>query len=67
MTSLTTIERAFALARTGECTNVAEIRKRLRAEGFDQVDAHLSGPAIARQLRDLCNDARDDARDDAAA
>ena len=67
MTTTTTIERAFALARTGECINVAEIRKRLRAEGFDQVDAHLAGPAIARQLRDLCNDARDDARDDAAA
>ena len=61
MTSLTTIERAFALARTGDCTNVAEIRQRLRSAGFDQVDAHPAGSSISRQLRDLCNDARDDA------
>ena len=61
MTNPTTIERAFALARAGECANVAEIRQRLRSEGFDQVEAHLAGPAIARQLRDLCMDARDDA------
>lgn len=54
----TTLERAFALARSGSCANVHEIRTRLRAERFDQVDAHLAGPAIARQLRALCEDAR---------
>ena len=55
----TTLERAFALARSGSCANVHEIRARLRAERFDQVDAHLAGPAIARQLRELCIDARE--------
>ena len=59
MTVLTTIERAFALARSGSCANVNEIRARLRAERYDQVDAHLAGPAIARQLRELCVEARE--------
>ena len=54
----TTLERAFALARSGSCATVNEIRLQLRAERFDQVDAHLSGSSIARQLRDLCIDAR---------
>lgn len=59
MTSPTTLERAFALARSGDCSNVSDIRQRLRAERFDQVDAHLAGPAISRQLRELCVEARD--------
>ncbi|HWT13218.1 MAG TPA: hypothetical protein VN231_10735 [Allosphingosinicella sp.] len=59
MTNPTTLERAFALARSGDCSNVNDIRQRLRAERFDQVDAHLAGPAITRQLRELCAAARD--------
>ena len=58
MTALTTLERAFALARSGTCANVHEIRQQLRAERFDQVDAHLVGPTISRQLRELCLEAR---------
>jgi len=54
----TTLERAFALARSGSCASVNDIRLRLKAERFDQVDAHLAGPAIARQLRELCLEAR---------
>ena len=59
MTTPTTLERAFDLARSGECASVNDIRMRLKAERFDQVDAHLAGPAIARQLRLLCEKARD--------
>ena len=59
MTTPTTLERAFDLARSGECASVNDIRMRLKAERFDQVDAHLAGPAIARQLRLLCETARD--------
>ena len=58
MTELTTLERAFALARSGECLTINDIRARLKSERFDQVDAHLAGPAIARQLRTLCVEAR---------
>jgi hypothetical protein len=54
MTTLTTLERAFALARSGSCATVNDIRLQLRAERFDQVDAHLAGPTIRRQLGLLC-------------
>ncbi len=59
MTIPTTLERAFALARSGDCATVNDIRIALKAERFDQVDAHLAGPAIARQLRLLCEQARE--------
>ena len=58
MTQQTTIERAFTLARSGSCASVNDIRQRLRAERFDQVDAYLAGPSLSRQLRDLCQQAR---------
>lgn len=60
MTLPTTLERAFALARSGRYATVNDIRLQLRAERFDQVDAHLAGPALARQLRELCIEARGD-------
>ncbi len=50
----TTIERAFALARDGACLTVDDILQRLKAEGFDGVEAHLNGSSIRKQLRDLC-------------
>ena len=55
---LHTLERAFELARTGECTSVDDIRKRLKAEQYSQVDAHLAGASVRRQLLDLCREAR---------
>ena len=58
MTGPTTLERAFALARSGSCANVTDIRQQLRVERFELVDAHLAGPAITRQLRELCLEAR---------
>jgi len=57
----TTLERAFALARSGEHATVAAIRVALRRERCDQVEAHLAGPSITRQLRALCDAARRDA------
>jgi len=58
MEAPTTLERAFAIARSGTCATVAEIRLKLKRERFDQVEAHLSGPSINRQLRALCEQAR---------
>ncbi len=55
---LSTLERAFELARSGECASPAEIRLRLKRERFDSVEAHLQGPSITRQLRRLCDEAR---------
>jgi hypothetical protein len=54
----TTLERAFDLARSGRFASVNDIRLTLKRERFEQVDAHLAGFAIARQLRGLCNGAR---------
>ncbi len=53
-----TLERAFELARSGECSNTSEIRQRLKQERHDQVEAHLQGPSISRQLRLLCEQSR---------
>jgi hypothetical protein len=53
----TALERAFALARSGTCLGIADIKKRLAEEGhaINQID----GPALQRQLRELCNAARE--------
>lgn len=57
MTSrLTTLERAFALARSGEYAGVAEIRAQLKTEGYAL--HQLEGPSLMRQLRDLCGTAK---------
>ena len=58
MTTTSTLERAFELARSGTCASVNEIRQKLKAERFDQVDAHLAGSSISRQLRTLCVEAK---------
>ena len=48
----TALERAFELARSGECAGVSEVKARLRAEGFGP--EQITGPALSRQLRELC-------------
>jgi hypothetical protein len=58
MQAPTTLERAFALARSGRCASVQDIRLTLKHERFDQVEAHLAGPSLGRQLRALCDEAR---------
>lgn len=52
-----TVQSAFALARSGDCSSIDDIRRRLKRDGHDQVDAHLSGPSLIRQLRQLCAEA----------
>lgn len=58
MQTPTTLERAFALARSGRFASVNEIRLALKRERYDQVEAHLAGQAIAKQLRALCEAAQ---------
>ena len=60
---LHTLERAFELARAGDCTTIDDIRRRLKAEQYSQVDAHLSGSTVRRQLLDLCKAARGEPKD----
>ena len=48
----TIIERAFQLARDRDYRTVDDIRRKLKAEGYDSVESHLSGATIKRQLID---------------
>jgi hypothetical protein len=54
MDRISTIERAYQLARQGPCTSLTEIRKQLKRENLDAVDQHLSGRGLSRELIALC-------------
>ncbi|MDB5691109.1 MAG: hypothetical protein JWO81_172 [Alphaproteobacteria bacterium] len=51
--SKTTVERAFELARSGECNGMSEIAAQLKREWHEAVDAHLAGPSIRKELRKI--------------
>lgn len=53
----TTIERAYQLARSGDCASVQDIREQLIREHHESVEAHLRGPTIGNHLRALCTSA----------
>ncbi|TCP71362.1 hypothetical protein [Sphingomonas sp. PP-CE-1G-424] len=55
---ITTVERAFELARSGTCSSVNDLRQRLRREGYDAVHLHLHGASINKQLVDLMHAAK---------
>jgi hypothetical protein len=52
----TPIERAFQLAQSGDCDSLADIRKRLKSEGFSE--HYIYGVSLYKQLRQLMRDAR---------
>jgi hypothetical protein len=62
MSQTPTVERAFELARSGECLSVGDIRKRLKAENCEAVEAQLAGRAIQRALAALCLAAKESGR-----
>jgi hypothetical protein len=47
---ISTVERAFQLAREGACHSVNDIRDRLLREGYANVLNHTSGMSIKKQL-----------------
>jgi hypothetical protein len=55
---LTTVERAFELARTGSCRTIEEIAAQLKLENQEAVDAHLFGSSIRKDLRQACAEGR---------
>ena len=57
MSTDSTVQTAFALARSGDCASIEDIRRLLKLDRHDQVDAHLSSPSLTRQLRQLCAEA----------
>ena len=55
---LSTVERAFELARSGSYRTIDEIARRLKQEQLDNVDAHLGGTSIRKDLRQICAEMR---------
>ncbi|RST29419.1 hypothetical protein HMF7854_00150 [Sphingomonas ginkgonis] len=51
------VERAFQLARSGQCRSVAEIIRKLPEEDRQAVELHLATPAARRELILICSDA----------
>jgi hypothetical protein len=57
MTLPAPVERAFALARSGQCRSVAAIVRRLAEEDRPAVEEHLKIPAARRELILVCSEA----------
>jgi hypothetical protein len=49
------MERAFELASDSSCRSLDDIRRQLAAEQFSNVQGHLGGAAIRKQLKALIN------------
>lgn len=49
--SVSTVERALELARSGICRSVDDIRRALKSEGYEAVDSHLQGSSLTKQLK----------------
>jgi hypothetical protein len=49
--NLTALERAFELAKSGDCASVADLRKRLKGEGYSL--QKIVGRSLSRQLEML--------------
>jgi hypothetical protein len=50
--NLSALERAFQLARSGQVSNVEDVRKRLKQEGYD-ANAVYVGQSLRTQLKNL--------------
>jgi hypothetical protein len=53
--SLSTVERAYALARSGQFSNIATLKARLKADGCRAVDALLGQRSIQDHLEAICS------------
>ena len=57
MSEASSIERAFALARSGQYRSVSEIIRHLRADDRPAVEQHLKDHAARRELILMCSEA----------
>ncbi|MBB5730714.1 hypothetical protein [Sphingomonas prati] len=57
MTTISAIELAFDLARSGQCRSVSDIIRRLPAQERSVAEAHFAEPAARRELILMCSDA----------
>jgi hypothetical protein len=54
MLNVTTVERAYQLALSGECAGIEDIRRRLKSERFEAFDLHLTSRTLKSELRRIC-------------
>ena len=54
--TVTALERAFQLAKSGDCNSVTDMKKRLGAEGYSV--AQITGRVLSKQLDALIKAAR---------
>jgi hypothetical protein len=52
--NITSLERAFQLAHSGQCKTTADIELRLKAEGYST--NQVIGPTLMKQLRAVIDD-----------
>jgi hypothetical protein len=52
--TISTIERAYQLARAGRAADLAALKQQLKADGCRAVDALLSPRAIRAHLEAIC-------------
>jgi hypothetical protein len=57
MTKGSAIDRAFELARSGQCRSVSEVIRRLQPQDREAVEIHLTEPNARRELILICSDA----------
>jgi hypothetical protein len=57
MTKGSAIERAFDLAKSGQCRSVSEVIRRLPVEDRQEVQTHLTAHNARRELILLCSEA----------
>jgi hypothetical protein len=56
--TLSTIERAYQLARSGQVTDFLDLKKRLKSDGCRAVDALLAPRTLRGHLEAICAAAR---------
>lgn len=56
------IERAFEIARSGDCQSVPALGQKLVKEGFEGVSEHLNGDVLQKQLSALIKASQLDAQ-----
>jgi len=52
--ALSTIEQAFALARSGQVPDVGSLKRRLKSDGYRAVDALLAPRTLSGHLAAIC-------------
>jgi hypothetical protein len=53
--TISTIERAYQLARSGQARDLASLKRRLKADGCRAVDALLAPRSLSGHLEAICS------------